>query len=155
LLDPGSLLPPGALRTVAEFLTGHCIEDQGWRIAAAFFTFGASEITCNLTSLADSLSDAVRDSFPWKGYVDSSLIIGLAIPFENRVGDGRLPGHINATGLSMLGEGFVGEMMRRGMLLDLQHGSEKTKNRIVAITGNYPLMASHGGVQLDPTGTRG
>jgi microsomal dipeptidase-like Zn-dependent dipeptidase len=60
-------------------------------------------------------------------------------------------GHCNARGLSEDGVGLVRELMARGMLIDIDHLSEKSIDEILAIarepcrspTGCYPLMAGH------------
>jgi microsomal dipeptidase-like Zn-dependent dipeptidase len=63
-------------------------------------------------------------------------------------------GHCNARGLTRDGEELVGDLMRRGMLIDLEHMSERSMERTVELArancadledGHtcYPLLSSH------------
>ena len=56
-------------------------------------------------------------------------------------------GHVNQRSLTPLGEVAIREMMRLGMLIDIDHSSEKTANRILQIaTGlGYPINGGHNG----------
>ncbi|AUX44996.1 uncharacterized protein SOCE26_064750 [Sorangium cellulosum] len=61
-------------------------------------------------------------------------------------------GHVNARGLTPLGELAVAEMMRMGMLIDLDHMSERSMVRTIEIAeaispGGYPLMMGHTGIR--------
>jgi microsomal dipeptidase-like Zn-dependent dipeptidase len=152
----GGILPddtPPALQSFADALTNRCIEDDGWRAFFGALTLGASELGCLAT-------DEAREILPWEGLVDTPAMIGLGLPRDVHAGAGEaLPSHVNNLGLTDgPGRTFMVQMMRRGMLVDLQHASERAKNDIallidgnpLAITGGhrYPTMASHGGVEL-------
>lgn len=57
-------------------------------------------------------------------------------------------GHANARGLTPEGEIAIREMMKRGMLIDVDHMSELTMDRAIAIAesipgGGYPVVAGH------------
>lgn len=64
-------------------------------------------------------------------------------------------GHVNtrlASGLTAGGEFAIRAMMRRGIIVDLDHMSNRAANRALAIAsavpgGGYPLMSGHSGVR--------
>jgi hypothetical protein len=60
------------------------------------------------------------------------------------------PGHRNVIGLTSLGEFAIKEMMKRGMIVDIDHMSEKAANRALdlaeAVPG-YPLVSGHSGLR--------
>lgn len=62
---------------------------------------------------------------------------------------GVKPGHRNVKDLSNAGEVALREMMRLGMLIDIDHSSEKTVEEMLtlaeAVPGNYPLLSGHNG----------
>lgn len=57
----------------------------------------------------------------------------------------RVRGHVNTKGLTPLGEFAINEMMRRGMLIDIDHMSEKSANRAIELAKAipYPLNSGH------------
>jgi microsomal dipeptidase-like Zn-dependent dipeptidase len=59
------------------------------------------------------------------------------------------PGHRNVKGMTPLGEIAINEMMRLGMIIDIDHMSEKTAARALeiaeSIRGGYPLVSGHTG----------
>ncbi len=61
------------------------------------------------------------------------------------------PGHVNSKGLTRLGEVAIREMMRLGMIVDVDHMSELALRRSVEIAegvrGGYPLVMGHNGVR--------
>ncbi|MDQ1920274.1 membrane dipeptidase [Massilia pseudoviolaceinigra] len=146
ILD-GSIVPPGIGRTIVQHLAGQCIDDEAARWFAGIVFFGASELSCALSTLTAAAIDAARNTLPYEGATDTPAMVPLALDQAKR----DLPFHVNARGLSGDGERFVRSMMRRAMLIDIQHASERTKNGILAVTGPYPVMASHGGVQTGQT----
>lgn len=56
-------------------------------------------------------------------------------------------GHRNSLGLTSLGEQAINYMMQKGMIIDIDHMSEKgvTKALEIAETKNYPLNSGHNG----------
>ena len=61
-------------------------------------------------------------------------------------------GHVNNLGLTPLGEFAIKEMMRLGMILDIDHMSKKCMDRTFQIaqdvaSGGYPLNAGHNGIR--------
>src|SRR5205823_3309428 len=87
--------------------------------------------------------DAVKCPFPTLGCTDQfRALSSLLTPDPQWDIYPTIPGgHVNKKGLSPLGEVAVREMMRLGMLIDIDHGSEKTANRIleIASSNNYPV----------------
>lgn len=62
-------------------------------------------------------------------------------------------GFKNARGLTPLGKFALDEMMARGMIIDIDHGSQRTVDDIVAHAaakpGRYPLVSGHNGLRGD------
>ena len=61
-----------------------------------------------------------------------------------------LPGQRNVLGLSAQGSFAVTEMMRQGMMIDVDHASEKSVNEMLVIAQtnhNYPLNSGHNGLR--------
>lgn len=61
-------------------------------------------------------------------------------------------GHQNVRGLTAQGEFAIREMMRHGMLIDIDHMSQKSANRALEIAeavprGGYPLNSGHNGLR--------
>jgi len=63
-------------------------------------------------------------------------------------------GHVNArspNGLTSLGEFALKAMMKRGMIIDIDHMSDRAANRALRIAnfpgGGYPLMSGHTGIR--------
>jgi uncharacterized delta-60 repeat protein len=63
-------------------------------------------------------------------------------------------GHVNArspNGLTSLGEFALKAMMKRGMIIDIDHMSDRAANRALALAnfspGGYPLMSGHTGIR--------
>ena len=56
-------------------------------------------------------------------------------------------GHVNARGLTDLGRFAIREMMKRGMMIDVDHMSQKTLNAVVGLAESnpvgYPLNSGH------------
>jgi microsomal dipeptidase-like Zn-dependent dipeptidase len=96
-------------------------------------------------------------------YQPGGLDVGVALARQVKLGiDGfRNPptppscpgsGHQNALGLTPLGEFAIKEMMRHGMMIDIDHMSQKSANRALDIAeavagGGYPVMSGHNGVR--------
>jgi microsomal dipeptidase-like Zn-dependent dipeptidase len=61
---------------------------------------------------------------------------------------------VNALGLTHLGEVAINEMMKLGMIIDVDHMSERAMRRAIDIawnvTGKYPLAMGHNGVRVAP-----
>ena len=56
-------------------------------------------------------------------------------------------GHRNANGISLLGQYALKEMMRLGMMIDIDHMSEKTIDTVIRIArdNDYPINSGHTG----------
>jgi microsomal dipeptidase-like Zn-dependent dipeptidase len=61
-------------------------------------------------------------------------------------------GHRNANGLTAEGEFAVEEMMRQGMMIDMDHASEKSVTGIMrlAMINDYPVNSGHNGIRTGP-----
>lgn len=64
----------------------------------------------------------------------------------------RGEGHVNRRGLTSLGREAIDEMMRLGMIIDMDHASVKTIHGILDQTakpsgGKYPLVSGHNGLR--------
>jgi microsomal dipeptidase-like Zn-dependent dipeptidase len=70
-------------------------------------------------------------------------------------------GHRNVLGLSADGDFAVKEMMRQGMMIDVDHASEKSVSDMlrIAMLNNYPVNSGHNGLRTagsnEKTRTRG
>lgn len=60
-------------------------------------------------------------------------------------------GHVNSLGLSYLGQIAINEMMKLGMLIDIDHMSERSMLAVIekaeGIPGGYPLLMGHNGIR--------
>lgn len=74
----------------------------------------------------------------------SNLIALYGHGFPDYVGQ-RRDGHVNARGLSAGGAHFLRQMMRRGMLIDVDHMSMHTTDGALSLAESfgYPLVSSH------------
>jgi microsomal dipeptidase-like Zn-dependent dipeptidase len=61
--------------------------------------------------------------------------------------DQRKDGHINRLGLSPIGRTLVRRMMKRGMLIDIDHMSMHARDRVLGMAEDieYPVVSSHSG----------
>lgn len=141
ILNP-SIVPPGIGRNILEVFTGRCVSDDGWRAVLAIFSGGLTEAACAASTFTADAIEAARSSLPWEGATDSPAMIPVSPSGAMK----ELPFHVNSRGLTPEGETFVSQMMRRGMLVDVQHSSDLAKKSIFRVAGPYPTMASHGGV---------
>lgn len=62
------------------------------------------------------------------------------------------PGHVNIMGLTPLGETAINEMMKLGMMIDIDHMSERSMTRTVQIAegvpGGYPVVMGHNKIRV-------
>jgi len=60
-------------------------------------------------------------------------------------------GHVNTRGLTPLGEFAINEMMKQGMIVDIDHMSRLSADRALslaeAVPGGYPLVSGHTGIR--------
>ncbi len=72
-------------------------------------------------------------------------IPGIGDLFEARKAPKLRGGHANVRGLNPYGRILLEEMMARGMIIDVDHMSEKTIDAALALAEahNYPVMCSH------------
>jgi microsomal dipeptidase-like Zn-dependent dipeptidase len=65
------------------------------------------------------------------------------------------PGHVNRLGLTPLGEVAIDEMLRLGIIIDIDHMSESAARRTVALAAGTPLVLGHNGVRPTNGNERG
>jgi microsomal dipeptidase-like Zn-dependent dipeptidase len=56
-------------------------------------------------------------------------------------------GHVNSLGLTPLGEAAIDEMMRLGIIIDLDHMSERSMRASLRLGRGYPFVLGHNGVR--------
>lgn len=89
------------------------------------------------TSRAVWVNDSHMEPHPWKDVAEKVYPKSAAVT-----------GHVNAEGLTDHGGRFLAAMMKRGMLVDIAHMSDKSAERAIAearARSKYPLMISHAG----------
>ena len=63
-------------------------------------------------------------------------------------------GHVNSLGLTGLGEIAIDEMMKLGIIIDVDHMSERSMTRVIEIAERrprrYPIVMGHNGLRLSP-----
>ena len=61
------------------------------------------------------------------------------------------PGHRNSLGLTDIGKFTIKELMRQGMMIDMDHSSEKSVNDIIriAVQNDYPVNAGHNSLRAN------
>jgi hypothetical protein len=87
---------------------------------------------------------------PFPSYVSCRFLRNGVIEFD---------GHVNArtaNGLTSLGDFAIDAMMKRGMIVDIDHMSDRAANRTLARAtavpgGGYPVMSGHSGVRSRTT----
>ncbi len=80
---------------------------------------------------------------------DAKMLLGLYhAPYPDYLAI-RTDGHANARGLSDGGTAVLKSMMRRGMMIDIEHMSQRAVNETIALasTVGYPLVSSHTGLR--------
>lgn len=86
---------------------------------------------------------------------------GLDVPSRGGTGSDQIPtwplfGHINEQALTPVGELLMEVLMEQGMIIDIDHMSERAKDRVFALAAarDYPIMASHTGFRQLTYGAR-
>lgn len=74
--------------------------------------------------------------------------------FRNPPNPPNCSGHVNNLGLTPLGEYAIKEMMKMGMMIDIDHMSKKSMDKTLEIAnsitgGGYPLNAGHNGIRTN------
>jgi microsomal dipeptidase-like Zn-dependent dipeptidase len=68
------------------------------------------------------------------------------------------PGHVNQLGLTPLGEVAINEMMKLGLIIDVDHMSERSMTRTIeiaeAVPEGYPVVMGHNGLRGAPGSER-
>lgn len=111
-----------------------CADELSWQVPSANFDIGLDAV--RLIKLGIQ---------PWENPPAPPACGSLA-------GCGVL-GHRNRLGMTPLGEFAMKELMRRGMIIDIDHMSDKTADRALEIaatgltSGVYPLVSGHSGLR--------
>ncbi len=98
--------------------------------------------------------DAFKCPLPTLGCWDKfKFVQGLLAPDSRYATYARTAtGHVNAKGLTPLGEFAIREMMKLGMVIDVDHMSAKAINRSLSIAesvnGGYPINMGHNGIRI-------
>lgn len=94
-----------------------------------------------LPVIADAIDDFSKLDIP-----SDILPIGGNYPDYSKIGKG-MTGHRNVRGLTKLGRFAIREMMRMGMIIDIDHmaeiGVDETLAMAEAVRGGYPLNSGH------------
>jgi hypothetical protein len=131
------------LETVNLFLTG-----EPWEVEDAWET----GVRYRLDRDGDDLLDEIQRAFVMSGGRRSmhrrSLvdhIPGINNLFQARRAPELSGGHANARGLNQFGVILLEEMMARGLIIDVDHMSEKATETALALaeTYRYPVICSH------------
>lgn len=93
------------------------------------------------------------DKIDFKFEPGSVISIAVATAAFPSYGSIRLPnfegeGHCNTKGLTTTGEFLLGEMMKKHMIIDIDHMSHRTIDRVLELaeTERYPVTSGHAGV---------
>ncbi len=80
----------------------------------------------------------------------AELKLGIQIFDLQKVPSGCNGAHVNAKGLSVYGRIAIDEMMRKGMMIDIDHMSERTVSDVILMAHenrSYPLNSGHNGLR--------
>jgi microsomal dipeptidase-like Zn-dependent dipeptidase len=132
------------LETVNLFVTG-----ERWTVDDAWETGVRYRLDHDGTDLVDDLERTVAVSGPrLRGMHRRTLldhIPGIRDLYEAVEAPKVRGGHANARGLNRYGRILLEEMMRRGIIIDVDHMSEKSTDEALAIAEekHYPVICSH------------
>ena len=117
------------------FLTGHQYEvEEGWDVGVRY--------RLDQDQGEDGLKGMIARAL---SYRDLGAAFHAPTPAEWT----RYRSHINRRGLTSYGEILLDEMARLGMIIDLDHFSNKATNQALAMmeAKNYPVVLSHAGIR--------
>ncbi|MCU0500211.1 MAG: dipeptidase [Anaerolineae bacterium] len=131
------------IETVNMFLTG-----ERWEVEDAWESGVRYRLDRDGDGVADDLQRTIaiagrKRTMNRRSLVDH--IPGISDLFEARRAPSTGRGHANVRGLSSFGLILLQEMMARGMIIDVDHMSEKTLDAALALVEvhDYPVMCSH------------
>ena len=97
-------------------------------------------------------------AFRYAGGFDPTIIAAVKIGFDPRNQPPASPtcpqrGHRNSMGLTQFGVFAIKEMMRRGMIIDIDHMSHRSVEQTLAIAESippvgYPVNSGHSGIRI-------
>jgi microsomal dipeptidase-like Zn-dependent dipeptidase len=132
------------LETINMFVTG-----EKWDVKDAWDTGVRYRIDADGDDLVDDLERAVVISGRRLKKMSRRTLIDHIPGINNLFQAGQAPdmrgGHANVRGLNHYGEILLEEMMARGMLIDIDHMSEKATDTTLDLAEKhqYPVMTSH------------
>ena len=131
------------LETVNLFVTG-----EEWEVENAWDTGVRYRVDQDGDDLVDEVERAVAMSGGLRSMHRRSLIDhipGIRNLFESREAPGLSGGHANVRGLSRFGVILLEEMMARGIIIDVDHMSEKSTETALKLAEvhHYPVICSH------------
>ena len=132
------------LETVNMFVTG-----ERWDVDDAWETGVRYRLDSDGDDLKDDLERAVVISGKRLKKMSRRTLVdhipGLNNLFQASAAPKLRGGHANARGLNPYGKILIEEMMARGMIIDIDHMSEKTTDTVLGMVEkqSYPVMCSH------------
>jgi microsomal dipeptidase-like Zn-dependent dipeptidase len=139
------------VHVIDNYFGGTAIYEASFARATKYHFGQWPQIVC--ASASDGITERIdKHDSPLQTIFEPLLIgrAGMAIPIPDTCHDGDRShnriGFKNARGLTELGKFAVGEMMASGMIIDVDHGSQKTVNDLIAFAdakGGYPLVSGH------------
>jgi microsomal dipeptidase-like Zn-dependent dipeptidase len=132
------------LETVNVFVTG-----ERWDVEDAWDTGVRYRLDYDGDDLVDDLERAVAISGRRIKKMHRRTLVDHIPGVHNLVEAGEAPklsgGHANARGLNHYGEILLEEMMARGIIIDVDHMSEKATDKALSLVEkhHYPVICSH------------
>jgi microsomal dipeptidase-like Zn-dependent dipeptidase len=132
------------LETVTRFLSG-----EGWTVENAWETGVRYRLDRDGADVVDDAERTVVISGKHARSMHRHTLLdhipGIRDLYETLVPPRVQGGHANALGLNRYGEILLEEMMARGMIIDVDHMSEKSTDQALALAEkqHYPVICSH------------
>jgi microsomal dipeptidase-like Zn-dependent dipeptidase len=132
------------LETVTLFLSG-----EGWTVEDAWETGVRYRLDHDGADVVDDVERTVAISGKHERSMHRRTLLdqipGIRDLYEALEAPALRGGHANARGLNRYGKILLEEMMRRGMIIDVDHMSEKSTDEALALVEelHYPVICSH------------
>lgn len=125
---------------IDNFFGGTASYDSDTAVAnrAQFGSFW--KLRCSTTS--EHITQKIQNAWdsPFKG-----LLSGIGTDTQPIPNCQPGAGHVNTRGLQELGKVAIREMMSKGMLIDVDHMSQKTVQGVLSFAPSYPFFSGHNG----------
>lgn len=131
----------------------HGFNTSNRREAGHYWDIECADVSDNITHQyvlgTDLLENIVKDAFSLLKLGIDPLMHPGPPPVCPSGQPGKSSGHRNARGLTQFGVIAVKEMMKRGMIVDIDHMSQKTADAVldIAETFGYPVVSGHTGIR--------